>query len=342
MKSPNSSSAKWLAQTGLAVLASLATASSQTLIDVAFPDGTGTNATFLEIDNEVGGGANMWTQDTGVLFSALANNSTAGAASDTTIDFTALGTESLTLSVDVASVSGGLIANGIFIGFQRRVNGGTGADLWNNLPVSFGLVMPGSAGVGNGVRSVAVGGNAGAGRYQEPVGYGIASLASIQDGFSMVLTVNSAGWEVTLTGLEDDAATPITGGSGTWGVDGLNAWADFPNDMRVGASYQTPAAGGDLTFTRISLVTGTGGPPFQILSLDTDDTPADPGVIVTWASTPGAAYSIDFSTDLENWAEITDSFPSAGDSTAYDHRFLPGEPQLVGAPRLYYRVRLDQ
>jgi len=338
----SSANRKLLALLGSSLLASLSITKAQTLIDVSFPDGTGTNATFLEIDNDVGGGTNMWTQETGVLYSTTANNSTAGAASETTIDFTALGTESLTLSVDVASVSGGLIANGIFIGFQRRINEGTGADLWNNLPVSFGLVMPGSGTVGNGVRAVAVGGNAGQGRYQEPIGYGIATLASIQDGFSMVLTVSSAGWELTLTGLEDDTATAISGGSGTWGVDGINAWEAFANDTRVGASYQTPAAGGDFSISKISLVSGSASPPFRIISVVRDEDIADPGATITWASVPNAEYSIDYSTDLVDWPEITDGVPSEGEQTTLIHKFLPAHPELENAPRVYYRVRLDQ
>ena len=103
---------------GLAISAS-ATLQASTLIDVTFPDGTGTNPTFLEIDNGLGGGAGTWTQETGVLFSAMANNSTTGAASETTIDFTTLSPEeSLVLSVEVASRTGTNIANGMFIGFQ--------------------------------------------------------------------------------------------------------------------------------------------------------------------------------------------------------------------------------
>ncbi|MFT4550530.1 MAG: hypothetical protein ACI8XO_000507 [Verrucomicrobiales bacterium] len=337
----SSTNTKFFCLAGLCFLASISFAQAQTLINASFPDGTGTNATFLEIDNGVGDGMNSWTQETGVLFSTTANNSTAGAASEATIDFTALGSESLTLSVDVASVSGGLIANGIFVGFQRRVNEGTGADLWNNLPVSFGLVIPGSTTVGNGVRVIGVGGNAGSGRYQGS-NYGVASLASIQDGFSMLLTVSSDGWEMTFTGLEDDAATAITGGSGTWGIDGINTWADFPNDMRVGASYQTPAAGGDFSLSKINLVAGSGGPLFQILSVERDENPEDPGATITWASVAGIAYSIDFSIDLKSWPEITDGKPSDGDTTTFTHKFLPLYPELENAPRVYYRIRLNQ
>lgn len=220
------------------------------LIDVNFPDGTGTNPTFLEIDNGVG--VNTWTQATGVLSSSTSNNSSIGAASDTTVDFSTLGGEVLVLNASVSSVTGTLVANGMFVGFQRRINAGTGADLWNNLSTSFGMVIPGSAAVANGTRHVGIGGNAGTGRYQAS-DYGIATLASIQDGFDLTLTVDSDGWDLAITGLEDAAATPITGGSGVWGVDGINAFGGFNDDMRVGASYQTTGGAGDMTFSSITL-----------------------------------------------------------------------------------------
>lgn len=226
---------------------------STTLLDVNFPDGTGTNPNFLEIDNGVG--ANTWTQSTGVLATSTSNNSAVGAASDSTITFSGLGSDSLVLNVNVSSVTGTTIANGMFIGFQRRDNDGTGADLWNNLPTAFGLVLPGSASVGLGTRVVAVGGNNldAPGRYQFGPGYGVATLASIQDGFSMTLTINMAGWDLGITGLEDAGATAITGGSGVWSVGGISDWADFSDDMRVGASYQTNGGAGDMNISSINL-----------------------------------------------------------------------------------------
>ncbi len=226
---------------------------ANTIIDVTFPGGGGTNPNFSEIDNGLGGGSSTWTQSTGVLFSNTTNNSAVGAASATSIDFTGLGSDSLILTVDVTSRTGVNVANGMFIGFQQRNNGGTGADLWNNNSPSFGLLIPGNASGGLVLNRVSVGGNAGAGRYQIAPGYGVATAASISDGFGMTLTVDSAGWDLALSGLEDAGATAITGGSGTWGVGGINAWSGFNNEMRVGASYQTTAAGGDLTFSRMTL-----------------------------------------------------------------------------------------
>lgn len=236
---------------------------AQTLVDVTFPDGIGTNPTFLEIDNGVGD--NLWTQTTGILSSSTSNNSSIGAASDATISFSTLGSDALVLNVNVASVTGTSIANGMFIGFQRRIGGGGGSDLWNNLPTSFGLVLPGSASVGLGTRVVAVGGSNSdsPGRYQFAPGYGVATLASIQDGFSVTITLNSTGWNLDISGLEDPGAVAIIGGSGSWSDGPISDWADFTDDMRVGISYQTNAGAGDLQLASVSLTLA--------VSTDTDE-----------------------------------------------------------------------
>ena len=65
------------------------------LIDADFPGGTWTNPTFTEIDNDVGN--NSWTQSTGVLATSMGGNSTVGAVSASTVDFTTLGANSLLL-----------------------------------------------------------------------------------------------------------------------------------------------------------------------------------------------------------------------------------------------------
>ena len=222
-----------------------------TLIDVAFPSGTGTNPTFLEIDNGVGSN-NTWKQSTGVLETSQTSNSTAGAASDLTIDFPSLGDDALTLTVVVPSRTGTNSANGMFIGFQQRNAGGTGTDLWNNTPPSFGLVIPGNASGGLVFNRVSVGGNdpSTPGRYQAGPGWGTASGPSLADGFTVTLTVDNTGWSVVLTGLETTGGSPITGGSGSWGTNGINDWNEFNNQMRAGFSYQTDAGGGDLNISQ--------------------------------------------------------------------------------------------
>jgi hypothetical protein len=325
---------------------------AQTIIDVTFPDGTGTNPTFLEIDNDLGGGTSTWTQSTGILSGNTTANSSIGAASETTVDFGALGDKSLVLTMEVASVTGSVIANGMFIGFQQRNMAGAGADLWNNNAPSFGVVIPGNAAnnpgyAGSGaplvLRRVAMGGSdpSNPSRYQFLPDFGVATAASIADGFGVTLTVHSGGWEVAITGLEDAAATAITGGTGAWGSGGINDWGEFNDEMRVGVSYQTGTSGGDLVISSITLVNGAPSPdkPFQILTLVHDPDATDPTVTLRWSSKPSASYAVDFSLDLETWTEINDSVPSGGEETEFVHHFLPSNAELVAAPMLYYRVR---
>ena len=222
---------------------------STTLIDVTFPTGTGTNPTFTEIDN--GLGSSSWTQATGVLSTGGGvTNTSVGAVSAQTADFTVLGADSFVLEVSVASTSFSILnANGMFVGFQDS-NASDGTGLWNNHSPSFGLWLGGTAG-GVAQREVSFGGNAGAGRHQE-VGYGVATLPSISDGFDVTLTIDSAGWDLTLDGLLDADGGAITGGSGTWASTDYS-FGDFTADMHVGTSVQTPASDGDVVLDRVTL-----------------------------------------------------------------------------------------
>lgn len=227
--------------------------SAQVLLDVAFPDGTGINPTFLQIDNGVGGGSGSWTQETGVVVSNTISNSTTGAASNHTIDFTSLGGDTVNLSVEVASRTGTGQANGTFIGFQQRNHSGTGDDLWNNNPPSFGLVIGANAN-GFAANEIALGGSdpSNPGRYKA-AGFGSATATSISDGFTMNLILDSQGWSIFLTGLEDSLGNDITGGSGDWGEGNTQNWSGFNDEMRAGFSYQTNAGGGTLSLSTLSV-----------------------------------------------------------------------------------------
>ncbi|MDG2401024.1 MAG: hypothetical protein P8M04_10660 [Akkermansiaceae bacterium] len=65
-----------------------------------------------------------------------------------------------------------------------------------------------------------------------------------------------------------------------------------------------------------------------------------PSATVTWNSKPNLFYSIEFSTDLVNWEEVSDSIESDGATTSYfddlSTRFSLGELPIHG----YYRIRL--
>jgi hypothetical protein len=237
----------------------------------------------------------------------------------------------------------------MFIGFQQRNNGGTGADLWNNNPPSFGLLIPGNGSGGLVLDRVSVGGNAGGGRYQVAPGYGTASAASIVDGFTVSLTVDSSGWDLALTGLEDAGGNAITGESGTWGVDGINTWAGFNDAMRVGVSYQTTATGGTLNLARITLIRNS------TLDTDMDGMPDDyedatPGLDKNLAADAAQGandglFDDDGLTNLEefnlgtdpNVADtdgdgLNDGLEVSGESNPYLVGHTPGDPPAGNPP----------
>ncbi|MFP6905010.1 MAG: hypothetical protein VCG02_07325, partial [Verrucomicrobiota bacterium] len=118
------------------------------LIDARF-DGLAndTNDTFNLISNAPSNGSGgAWDQATGIVTRGSANNATAGAVSDTTMDFTALSAESVVIAVEIESATGSIAANGIFIGLQAADGGANaGGELWNNLGPSFGLVISGTS-----------------------------------------------------------------------------------------------------------------------------------------------------------------------------------------------------
>ena len=62
--------------------------------------------------------------------------------------------------------------------------------------------------------------------------------------------------------------------------------------------------------------------------------PSAPSATVTWNSTPGYRYSLDYSTDLNNWLEILEQEIADDDTFSYTDIDLEG-----GQPRIFYRVR---
>ena len=64
----------------------------------------------------------------------------------------------------------------------------------------------------------------------------------------MTLSVDQAGWEITLVGLETSGGTLITGGSGTW-ADVPFAFSDFTSDMRV--AFTSQGTGGSLDLSKV-------------------------------------------------------------------------------------------
>ncbi|MDB4541609.1 sulfatase-like hydrolase/transferase [Akkermansiaceae bacterium] len=227
-----------------------------TFIDSSF-DGVAndTNGTFDILSNtQANGSGASWDQATGFVNRGTTNASTAGAVSTTTIDIPTLGASApIILTVDFESTTGALRANGIFVGFQEAPGGANaGANLWNNADPAFGVVIDGTSRLGAYV--VAPGGNSGAGGFQDSPAIGTTTLASLNDGFTVTLSVDSTGWEITLTGLETSAAAPITGGSGTW-ADVAFDFSDFTSGMRVAFTTQGNG-GGSLDLASVTVVSG--------------------------------------------------------------------------------------
>jgi hypothetical protein len=73
--------------------------------------------------------------------------------------------------------------------------------------------------------------------------------------------------------------------------------------------------------------------PFIITNLDYN--PTTGLSTITWNSSPGALYAVDFSTDMTigMWIELDDGIPSQGEQTSFS------DPDPRTAPRGFYRVR---
>ena len=122
-------------------------------------------------------------------------------------------------------------------------------------------------------------------------------------------------------------------------VDSVTA-LNFGGAAQAPGLYNAANSSGFISGTG-SIFVGVYTPSFQILSFEVDLNEVDPSATITWKSIPDESYSIDYSTDLETWEEATDNQVADGAVSTYVHEFLPLFPQLVGAPRVFYRVRLN-
>ena len=245
----------------LAILAWCALAVSglaqTTVIDATF-DGVAndTNGTFQIISNtNANGSGASWNPTTGYVNRGTASSSTAGAVSVTTINIPALGSAPIVLTVDVQAATGTLSSNGMFIGFQQADGGAdAGTELWNNLGPSFGLVIDGASRLG---AYVVAPGGFGTAAFQDAPAFGTTTAASINDGFKVVLTITSTGWQFALTGLQTSGGAAIIGGSGTW-ADVPFAFSNFTSGMRVAFTTQGNSAG-SLDLASVSVIANLSG-----------------------------------------------------------------------------------
>jgi hypothetical protein len=160
---------------------------AETLIDATF-DGVAndTNDSFSLLTNSpaITSGAS-WDPVPGLINRSTAANSTAGVVTDTTVDFTILGSGFVTLTLVSEGGGGSLVANGMFIGLLQGDGGTDGTELWNNLGPAFGLVINGTTTGRLGPLGVGPGGRTAAGvTFQNGPSYGATSAASINDGLT--------------------------------------------------------------------------------------------------------------------------------------------------------------
>lgn len=265
------------------------------------------NATFDGVSNDTHPGFQIisnsqahssgasWNQTTGVVNRGTSTSSTAGAVSTTTINIPAIGsTRGVILTVNVESASNGLAANGMFIGFQQSDGGpDAGGELWNNVGPSFGLVIDGGNRLGQ--YAVAPGGF-GSAVFQDSPAFGIATQASINDGFTVTLTVTSAGWQFALTGLQTSGGAAISGGSGTW-ADVPFPFSHFTNGMRVAFTTQGNG-GGSLNLASVRVIDNPSGEP---------PPPPNPGLVVPFVDSDGDSYRNEAETAMgSNPTQATD------------------------------------
>jgi hypothetical protein len=74
--------------------------------------------------------------------------------------------------------------------------------------------------------------------------------------------------------------------------------------------------------------------PFAITNIDR----IEGGNNLTWNSRAGSSYSLEFSLNLKDWIEITDSILADSEATVFEHIFSPDFDELVGETKLFYRV----
>ncbi|MFT5496540.1 MAG: arylsulfatase A [Kiritimatiellia bacterium] len=200
-----------------------------------------TNNLFNVISNtNADGSGASWNTVTGVLIRGSAANSTAGAVSDTTINVPTITNDTIVMEMVVSNATGSINANGMFSGLQAADGGpGAGEELWNNVAPAFGLVIDGGSRLG--ARTVAPGGNASGTGFQTGPGFGVATLASINDGFTSTLRIDTTGWAFAIEGLLTAGGAAITGGTGAW-ADVPFDYSDFSTAMRV--AFTTQGDGG--------------------------------------------------------------------------------------------------
>lgn len=207
------------------------------------------------IDNDFGAGA-----DTGPAFQQIGNGAAGGGTADpltglvtlnnhtdpwanygfnnpTAVDVTSVsGATGFTVNWTVSSMDiatqGRIDENGLFFGVVggNNATGTAGNSLFTNDPESIGLVLR-SGNFGN--MQLYQGSAADASSSLTALGAAAPTIASLEDGFTISLTVNDDNtWSASTTGLSDDVSA-----SGTLTI-GNSLYADIADNLGAYASVQ--------------------------------------------------------------------------------------------------------
>ncbi|MEN8773445.1 MAG: hypothetical protein ABF382_07825 [Akkermansiaceae bacterium] len=172
-------------------------------------------------------------------------------------------------------------------------------------------------------------------------------LASFQDGCIATITADSTGWSFSVDEVTDFAGEPLTiSKSGIW-ADANTDYASVFNgatDWFVLASNQGQPTNNihTVVYDRIALATGgASGGDLEVTSIVPALSGEQPTVTLEWNSAPGVEYAVDVTADLtaDNWAEVTDSVLSEGDTAQFVHELLPDFADLLAAGKAFYRIR---
>ena len=200
-------------------------------------DGIGSG--FSRESNNVGAGKGFASESVGQVQLTIysANNNMASLVSED--DLNVGGSDTITLSWDIDSASG-LRANGI----ELLVQGGSGLRTDPNL-----FIQMNPSGIFTVKLDEVDGGS------EQSVFTGHFTVADAEDGFTVTLTANAAGWEYAFTSLTDSNGVPLTSISGGYGT---LTFADVvENGSRVAAAVQGNAFPvGTITLNQITASNG--------------------------------------------------------------------------------------
>ncbi len=142
----------------------------------------------------------------------------------------------------------------------------------------------------------------------------------------------SGGW----TGFGDTRTLAQASGVAGEAVNGIYDLAGIAPTRYLGIEMLSHYGGIRVGLSHVVLLpSGSPGQQFEIVNIDTSELEAD-RVGITWRSRPGQIYGINYSDDLQNWIEVTDSV--VGEIESETTTFIDENPAISDATERYYQV----